>query len=74
MNKEEIMDNGYFSLNGLLGFFIAVVLLLSIVVILGFCAVNIQKREATNYYTIDTQKAIMIDSSNASHYKLKTKD
>ncbi len=61
----------YFGLNGLSGFFLAVILLLGIVVALGFCAVSIQKREASNFYTIDTQKAVMIDKSNAAHYKLK---
>lgn len=63
--------NGYFSLNGLSGFFLAVVLLLAIVAVLGFTAVGIQKAEATNYYTIDAQKAVMIDSSNAEHYQQK---
>lgn len=61
----------YFGLNGLSGFFLAVVLLLAIVAVLGFIAVGVQKAEATNYYTIDTQKAVMIDSANAEHYKQK---
>ncbi|RDU65621.1 DUF4006 family protein [Helicobacter sp. MIT 14-3879] len=65
------MNGGYFSLNGLVGFFIAVVLLLVIVAIFAFSAVGVQKREATNYYTIDTQKAVMIDTSNSKHYKAK---
>lgn len=65
------MNGGYFSLNGLVGFFIAVVLLLVIVAVLGFCAVGVQKREATNYYNLEGQKAVMIDSSNKNHYKLK---
>lgn len=65
------MNGGYFSLNGLSGFFLAVVLLLAIVAILGFTAVGIQKQEATNYYTIDAQKAVMIDSANAMHYQQK---
>lgn len=63
--------NGYFSLNGLSGFFLAVVLLLAIVAVLGFTAVGVQKAGATNYYTIDAQKAVMIDSSNAEHYQQK---
>ena len=65
------MNGGYFSLNGLVGFIIAVVLLLAIVVILGVCAVNIQKREATNYYNLDATNIEMVNSSNAQHYKLK---
>lgn len=68
------MNSGYFSLNGLVGFFIAVVLLLAVVVIFGICAVNIQKREATNYYNLDASKAKMIDISNANYYELKTKE
>ncbi len=64
-------QGGYFSLNGLTGFFIAVVLLLAIVAFLGFTAVGVQKAEATNYYTIDAQKAVMINPSNAEHYQQK---
>lgn len=67
----EEAQGGYFQLNGLTGFFIAVVLLLAIVAFLGFTAVGVQKVEATNYYTIDTQKAVMINPSNAAHYELK---
>lgn len=65
---------GYFSLNGLTGYIIAVVLLLSIVVFLGITAVGIQKREAQNYYKLDAQKAIMIDKSNANHYQFQAKE
>lgn len=68
---EEEARGGYFQLNGLTGFFIAVVLLLAIVAFLGFTAVGVQKAEATNYYNIDAQKAVMINSSNAAHYELK---
>ena len=68
------MNGGYFSLNGLTGFIIAVVLLLSVVVKFGICAINVQKREATNYYNIDTSKIEMIDSANSQHYKLQAKE
>lgn len=61
----------YFKLNGLSGYFLAVVLLLAIVGILGFCAVSVQKREATNYYTIDAKSAVMINKNNAQHYHEK---
>lgn len=64
----------YFSLNGLLGFLIAVVLLISIVVIFAFCAVSVQKREATNYYNLDASKAQMFNNANSEHYKLKAKE
>ncbi|WP_301070440.1 DUF4006 family protein, partial [uncultured Helicobacter sp.] len=44
--------NGLFGLNGLTGFFIAVVLLLSVVAGLGTCAILTQKSVATDYYKI----------------------
>lgn len=64
------MNNGYFGLNGLFGLFIAVLLLLLIVGILGCLAVNIQKKEATNYYNIDSVNVKMIDTSNRDSYYL----
>lgn len=68
------MNGGYFSLNGLGGFIIAVVLLLAIVVSLGICAVSVQKQEATNYYNLDTANIEMVNSSNGNHYQLKIKE
>ena len=68
------MNGGYFSLNGLVGFIIAVVLLLAIVVSLGICAIGVQKREATNYYNLDTANIEMVNSSNENHYQLKIKE
>lgn len=64
------MDNRYFGLNGLVGLFISVALLLLIVVFLGCLAVNIQKREATNYYSIDSANVNMIDVSNKDSYSV----
>lgn len=64
------MNNGYFGLNGLLGFFISIVILLLIVAVLGCMAVSIQKKEATNYYSIDEANVKMIDVSNKNNYKL----
>lgn len=64
------MNNGYFGLNGLLGFFISIVILLSIVAVLGSMAISIQKKEATNYYSIDEANVKMIDVSNKNNYKL----
>lgn len=68
------MNGGYFSLNGLIGFFIAIVLLLVIVAIFAICAVNVQKREATNYYHLDASKALIIDTSNSQYYKIQNKE
>lgn len=59
--------NGLFGLNGLSGFFLAVVLLLAIVAGLGTCAVLTQKQEATHYYKmqqIDSIKQIGADNAN----------
>lgn len=60
--------NGLFGLNGLIGFFIAVVLLLAIVVGLGTSAILVQKAEATHYYKIEQKDAIQqINRDNAKH-------
>lgn len=60
--------NGLFGLNGLIGFFIAVALLLAIVVGLGTGAILVQKAESTHYYKIEQKDAIQqISSDNAKH-------
>lgn len=61
--------NGFMRiLNGLGGFFIAVVLLLSIVAILGTCAILTQRAEATHYYKIENAGEIeQINSDNAKY-------
>ncbi|TLD97238.1 DUF4006 family protein [Helicobacter jaachi] len=60
--------NGLFGINGLTGFIVAVVLLLSIVAGLGTCAILIQKAEATHYYKIEHIDSIkQIDTQNAQH-------
>lgn len=64
------MANKYLGINGLIGFGIAVVLLVGLAVVFFAAAINIQKEQATNYYEIDSSKARMIDTNNASHYKL----
>lgn len=50
MNNNE---RGVFSLHGLIGYFIAVALLLSILAYLTVNAIMVQNREATNYYKIN---------------------
>jgi len=63
--------NGLFGINGLVGYIIAVVLLLSLVVIFAFLAVGIQSNEATNYYHIEKPSEIkMIDADNVKLYQL----
>ena len=60
--------NGLFGINGLTGFIIAVVLLLSIVAGLGTCAILTQKAEATHYYTMQQVDSIkQISTDNAKH-------
>ena len=62
--------NGLFGVNGLIGFIVAVVLLLSIVFFLGLNAVGVQKREATNFYKIENPFDLkMRSTSNADHVK-----
>lgn len=60
----------YLSINGLVGFFLAVILLLTIVFFLGYLAIKIQKQEATNYYKIEGDKVRMINK-NSDFYSVK---
>ncbi|WP_295698115.1 DUF4006 family protein [Helicobacter mastomyrinus] len=62
--------NGLFGLNGLTGFFIAVVLLLSVVAGLGTCAILTQKSVATDYYKIID--ATEIKQKNTDNAKYRT--
>ena len=57
-----------FGINGLAGFLLAVVVLLSVVGILGTCAILTQQEQATNYYKIEDQKSIPQEVENASIY------
>jgi len=50
MNENE---RGVFSFHGLIGYFIAVALLLSILAVLTITGIGAQKANAQNYYTID---------------------
>ena len=73
MNDNE---RGIFSfIHGITGLLIAVVLLLSILGVLTFFAIEVQQREATNFYKIDQDlNAIKANSSdNNKHYQLVEK-
>ena len=62
--------NGLFGVNGLLGYIVAVVLLLSIVFCLGYAAVVTQSAQANNPYVIKNANALQMRSAdNAQHYK-----
>mgnify|MGYP000022346906 CR=1 FL=1 len=71
MQKYTFKD--YLTLNGLVGFLIAIVGLLAVAGILLTLAINVQQNEATNYYSlnqdIDAIKAV--DSNNIKHYQGK---
>jgi hypothetical protein len=57
-----------FSFDGLLGFVIAVSILLIALVFLMYLAIGSQNNNATNYYKIKDEKSIkMFDKDNAKH-------
>ncbi|MBL1243140.1 MAG: DUF4006 family protein [Sulfurimonas sp.] len=57
-----------FSFDGLLGFAIAVSILLIALVFLMYFAIGSQNNNATNYYDIKNEKSIkMFDKDNAKH-------
>jgi len=57
-----------FSFDGLLGFVIAVSILLIVLVFLMYFAIGSQNNNATNYYDIKDEKSIkMFDKDNAKH-------
>lgn len=61
--------NGLFGINGLLGYLVAVVLLLSIVGCFAFLAIGTQQREATNYYKLEKAHEIQMYSiDNVKQY------
>lgn len=62
--------NKLFGLNGLLGFLIAVVLVVGLAIGLGYVSVLVQQKESTNYYNIDRSAIEMKDTQNTQYYKL----
>ena len=73
MNNNE---RGVFSLHGLIGYFIAVALLLSILAYLTVNAIMVQNREATNYYKINLNLDGLKANSpeNIKHYQVVGSD
>ncbi len=69
MNDNE---RGVFSFHGLVGYFIAVALLLSILAYLTVNAIMVQNREATNYYKINQELNGLTSGSNFSDRKQNT--
>lgn len=62
--------NKIFGLNGLLGFFIAVILVVGSAVVLGYIGIVVQQREADNHYRLDTGAIEMKNIKNSQYYKL----
>ncbi|PAF49556.1 hypothetical protein BKH41_02515 [Helicobacter sp. 12S02232-10] len=63
--------NGLFGINGLLGYLIAVLLVVGAAILFSIAAINIQKTQAVSYYKIDNQDAIKMKSiGNEKHYEL----
>lgn len=69
MNENE---RGIFTLNGITGMLIATVLLLSILGVLTYYAINVQQNESQNYYKINQELTGLKanDSSNHKQYEL----
>ena len=70
MNENE---RGVFSIHGITGFLIAVVLLLSILAVLTITSLGVQNAEATNYYSVnpDTNGLKAVDSSENQYQNYK---
>ncbi|PAF46380.1 hypothetical protein BKH46_07890 [Helicobacter sp. 12S02634-8] len=63
--------NGLFGINGLVGYVIAVVLVVGIAVFFSVVAIGVQKTQATHYYKLQDQSAIqMKNTKNDKHYEL----
>lgn len=55
--------NGLFGVNGLLGFLVAVVLVVGLAIGFGILAVCVQSDNAQNYYKIENYKEIKAQSA-----------
>jgi len=67
MNENE---RGIFSIHGITGFLIAVVLLLSILGVLGYNAIAVQKANAEVYYSVNQDiNAIKFNSTNNNSFR-----
>ena len=61
-------NRSVFALDGVTGYLIAVVLLLSILAYLTVLGIGAQKNNATTYYEIDAEKLVPSSTENAKHY------
>ncbi len=68
------MMDKLFGLNGLAGFALAVVVLLSVVAFLGTCAILTQQEQATNFYKIENQSDIKERGNNVADFYKNVKE
>ena len=61
-------NRSVFALDGVTGYLIAVVLLLSILAYLTVLGIGAQQNNATTYYKIDEKKLKTISTDNAKYY------
>ena len=61
-------NRSVFALDGVTGYLIAVVLLLSILAFLTVQAIGAQQNNATTYYKIDEKKLVPSSTENAKYY------
>ena len=61
-------NRSVFALDGVTGYLIAVVLLLSILAFLTVQAIGAQQNNATTYYKIDEEKLVPSSTENAQYY------
>ncbi len=71
MNENE---RGVLTLGGLIGYFIAVALLLSILGFLTYKAIIVQQAEASNFYKIDQDLKGLTSGSIFSDFKQNTSE
>ena len=70
----ENKNRNIFALNGISGFLIAVVLLLSILAVLTYVGIGLQKEVATKPYSLKDAASIEMNSvDNAKHVIVKEK-
>ena len=66
-------NRSVFALDGVTGYLIAVVLLLSILAFLTVAAIGAQQNNATTYYKIDENKLVADSTANANAYHVVNK-
>lgn len=67
----ENPNRSVFALDGVTGMLIATVLLLSILGVLTYFAINVQQEVANKPYTLDAKELKMKSTQNAAHKTIK---